>query len=77
MLGDTTDVRGPRSSAAGGQFLAAGADTPAAHEPLQRLLRAVLPLSPMCDVATLATLVKNTAAAATSAQIVKFMAAEW
>ena len=34
-------------------------------------------LSLMRHVATLATLSKSTAAAATSAQIVKFMAAEW
>lgn len=37
----------------------------------------VLPLSLTCHVAMLATYSKNTAAAANSAQIVRFMAAEW
>lgn len=36
-----------------------------------------LALSLMCHLAMLAMLIKNTAAAATSAQIVKFMAKEW
>ena len=50
---------------------------PSIHGPLQRVSGCSTAIGLTQCVAMLATLIKNTVAAATSAQIVKFMTAEW